>query len=76
MLEVREVDVYRGPIQVLWRVSLEVNKGEVVSLIGPNGAGKTTLLSTVVGLLKPAWFTPLTTLRVSRVSTTSTPSRS
>jgi branched-chain amino acid transport system ATP-binding protein len=54
MLEVREVDVYRGPIQVLWRVSLEVNKGEVVSLIGPNGAGKTTLLSTVVGLLKPA----------------------
>ncbi len=54
MLEVKEIDVYRGPIQVLWKVSLEVNEGEVVSLIGPNGAGKTTLLSSVAGLLKPA----------------------
>jgi len=54
MLEVKEVDVYRGPVQVLWGVSLEVNRSEVVSLIGPNGAGKTTLLSTIAGLLKPA----------------------
>jgi len=54
MLEVKEIDVYRGPVQVLWKVSLEVNEGEVVSLIGPNGAGKTTLLSSVAGLLKPA----------------------
>jgi len=54
MLEVREVDVYRGPVQVLWSVSLDVNKGEIVGLIGPNGAGKTTLLSTIAGILKPA----------------------
>lgn len=54
MLEVKDVDVFRGPIQVLWKVSLEVNKGEVVSLIGPNGAGKTTLINTIVGLLKPS----------------------
>jgi len=53
MLEVEEIDVYRGPVQVLWRVSLKVNKGEIVGLIGPNGAGKTTLLSTIAGLLKP-----------------------
>ncbi|MEM4846965.1 MAG: ABC transporter ATP-binding protein [Thermosphaera sp.] len=54
MLEVKEIDVFRGPIQVLWKVSIEVNKGEVVSLIGPNGAGKTTLISTIVGLLRPS----------------------
>ncbi|MEM4576220.1 MAG: ABC transporter ATP-binding protein [Candidatus Nezhaarchaeales archaeon] len=54
MLEVREVDVFRGPIQILWKVSIEVNKGEVVSLIGPNGAGKTTLINAIVGLLKPS----------------------
>ncbi len=54
MLKVNNLNVLRGNMQILWDVSINVEKGEVVSLIGANGAGKTTLLSTIVGLLKPA----------------------
>ncbi|QIW25210.1 ABC transporter ATP-binding protein [Sulfolobus sp. S-194] len=39
--------------EVLSNVSIEVKKGEFVSLIGPNGAGKTTLIRTVLTLIKP-----------------------
>jgi len=53
MLEVNGINVFYGDLQVLWDVSLEVNKGEIVSLIGSNGAGKTTLCKTIVGLLHP-----------------------
>jgi branched-chain amino acid transport system ATP-binding protein len=60
MLEVRNVDVMRGGLQVLWDISLEVKKNEIVALIGSNGAGKTTFLSTLVGMFKPSsggiWF--------------------
>jgi branched-chain amino acid transport system ATP-binding protein len=60
MLEVRNVDVMRGGLQVLWDISLQVEKNEIVALIGSNGAGKTTFLSTLVGLFKPysggIWF--------------------
>ena len=44
LLEVENLDVAYGPIQVVWDVTLSVRRGEVVSLIGPNGAGKTTTL--------------------------------
>ena len=47
MLEFREVDVFYGVIQALKQVSLQVNKGETVSLIGANGAGKSTLLMSI-----------------------------
>ncbi|MEM1537412.1 MAG: ABC transporter ATP-binding protein [Candidatus Nezhaarchaeales archaeon] len=53
MLEVDRVDVFYGDLQVLWDVTLYVNRGERVVLLGANGAGKTTLLKTVSGLLKP-----------------------
>jgi branched-chain amino acid transport system ATP-binding protein len=53
ILELRNVDAFYGDIQVLWDVSLEVNKGEIVSLLGSNGAGKSTLLKTVMGMLRP-----------------------
>lgn len=39
--------------QVLFDVSLRVNKGEVVSLMGRNGMGKTTLIRTAMGMLVP-----------------------
>ena len=53
MLQVRNVGVMRGSLQVLWDISLQVEKNEIVALIGSNGAGKSTLLGTLVGLFKP-----------------------
>jgi len=53
MLEVKEVDVFYGDVQVLWNVSFNVQKGEIVALIGANGSGKTTSLNTVSSILKP-----------------------
>jgi branched-chain amino acid transport system ATP-binding protein len=55
MLEVKDLAVERGGLQVLRDVSLRVNEGEVVALLGPNCAGKTTLLETIVGVLKPSY---------------------
>lgn len=54
MLELNEINVFYGDLQALWGISLEVNKGELVSLIGPNGAGKTTTLKSISGLLNPS----------------------
>ncbi|MDQ7787052.1 MAG: ABC transporter ATP-binding protein [Thermodesulfovibrionales bacterium] len=52
MLILKNVDVYYGKIHTIKRVSLHVNKGEIVALIGSNGAGKTTLLHTISGLIR------------------------
>jgi branched-chain amino acid transport system ATP-binding protein len=51
MLEVRGLGAGYGQLQVLWEVSLEVHRGEWVSLVGSVGAGKTTLLHALAGLL-------------------------
>lgn len=53
MLEIRNIDVFYGDVQVIWGVSFEVKKGEVVALIGANGAGKSTTLKTISGILRP-----------------------
>jgi len=42
-----------GPVKALDKISLEIEKGSIVSLLGPNGAGKTTFLRLLMGLLEP-----------------------
>lgn len=49
MLELRNVTTHYGPVCALNDVSLQVEKGEIVTLIGANGAGKSTLLMTLCG---------------------------
>ena len=51
MLELKNVSAGYGPLQILWGVSLKVEKGEFVSLVGPNGVGKTTCLKTIAGMV-------------------------
>jgi branched-chain amino acid transport system ATP-binding protein len=53
MLDVRHINVSFGDVQVVWDVSFEVNKGEIVAMIGANGAGKTTLLRAISGIVNP-----------------------
>jgi len=51
MLEVKDLDVYRGNVHVLHRVNIETGKGEVIALVGRNGAGKTTTIKSIMGLI-------------------------
>lgn len=52
MLRIRKLTVRYGPLIALNEISLQVNRGEMISLIGPNRAGKTTLLLTISGILE------------------------
>ena len=54
MLHVADIHAYYGQSHVLQGVSLDVGRGEVVSLLGRNGSGKTTTLLTIMGYLSPA----------------------
>ena len=49
ILELKDLDVFYGPIQALKKVSMHIDEGETVSLIGANGAGKSTLLMSIFG---------------------------
>jgi len=51
ILELRNVNSYYGKSHILFDVSLEVKRGEVVVLLGRNGVGKTTTLRTIMGLV-------------------------
>jgi branched-chain amino acid transport system ATP-binding protein len=52
-LEIRDVSKSFGGVQAVTRVSLEVPRGEMLSVIGPNGAGKTTVLNMISGFYHP-----------------------
>jgi branched-chain amino acid transport system ATP-binding protein len=53
LLEVRQLAVAYGDVQVLWDASLTIDEGSVTALLGPNGAGKSTMLKTIMGLTRP-----------------------
>jgi branched-chain amino acid transport system ATP-binding protein len=53
VLKIKNIDVFYGDVQVIWDVSFNVNKGDIVALIGANGAGKSTILKTISGILRP-----------------------
>ncbi len=53
MLEIKNIDVFYGDVQVIWDISFNVKQGEIVALIGANGAGKSTTLKTISGILRP-----------------------
>lgn len=52
MLEFESVCAGYGPVQVLWDVTLKVDKGEVATLVGRNGVGKSTTLKCAMGLAR------------------------
>jgi ABC-type branched-subunit amino acid transport system ATPase component len=53
ILDMQHTDVYYGPVQALYDVSLNVREGQIVSLLGGNAVGKSTTMRTILGLLSP-----------------------
>jgi len=53
MLRIDQINVSYGDVQILWDVSINVDRGEIITVVGPNGAGKSTLLRTIVNLIHP-----------------------
>ncbi len=53
LLEIENLHVCYGNVEVLHGINLSVAQGEIVALLGANGAGKTTTLSAISGLLRP-----------------------
>jgi branched-chain amino acid transport system ATP-binding protein len=53
MLRINKINVFYGDVQILWDISLEVGKKEIVTVLGSNGSGKSTLLRTIVNLVHP-----------------------
>jgi branched-chain amino acid transport system ATP-binding protein len=53
ILRVANIESYYGPIMAIRGVSLEVPRGQIVTVLGANGAGKTTILKTISGVLDP-----------------------
>lgn len=53
MLSVNNLFAGYGKVQVLHGISIEVPKGQVVTLIGSNGAGKTTTMRAISGMIRP-----------------------
>jgi branched-chain amino acid transport system ATP-binding protein len=53
MLEVQGIHTYYGLSHILFDVSLQVERGEIVALLGRNGAGKSTIMKSIMGLTPP-----------------------
>ena len=53
VLELKDVDVFYGDFQALFKVSFTVEEGQTFACIGANGGGKSTLLRTIAGAMRP-----------------------
>ncbi|WP_157016435.1 ABC transporter ATP-binding protein [Mesorhizobium xinjiangense] len=53
VLSVRNIESFYGPIMAIRGCSLDVRKGQIVTVLGANGAGKTTLMKTISGVMDP-----------------------
>jgi branched-chain amino acid transport system ATP-binding protein len=53
LLEIKNMNTYYGLSHILFDISLQVEKGEVVCVLGRNGVGKTTLVRSIMGLTVP-----------------------
>jgi branched-chain amino acid transport system ATP-binding protein len=52
LLTVSNLNVKYGKVEAIYNLSLNVDRGTIVSVIGPNGAGKTTMLNAIMGMLE------------------------
>ena len=52
LLDIKNIDVLYDDFQVIWDVSIKVDKAEMVALLGPNGSGKSTILNTISNLVE------------------------
>ena len=52
LLDIKNIDVLYDDFQVIWDVSINVEKSEMVALLGPNGSGKSTILNTISNLVE------------------------
>jgi spermidine/putrescine transport system ATP-binding protein len=52
-LELRGIDLFFGPLQILHGLDLAVREGEFLTLLGPSGSGKSTILRIIGGFLRP-----------------------
>jgi len=53
-LEIKDLHVKYGNVEVLHGINLTVEEGEIVTILGANGAGKSTTLMSIYGLVKPS----------------------
>ena len=53
VLRVKNLETFYGPVMAIRGVTLEVGKGQIVTILGSNGAGKTTILKTISGAIEP-----------------------
>ncbi|MDD3212222.1 MAG: ABC transporter ATP-binding protein [Eubacteriales bacterium] len=52
--EVKDLEVKYGDIQVIWKESFYLDKGEIIAIVGSNGAGKSSTVGACCGLINPS----------------------